>query len=111
MARKGKGTTGNKVTRYTHENIKEIQEPETGHTALLPSEEQVVTLPMDNGWSKAIQVGKLPEGDDRPIVLDMDPAADPVLFWAGKRNRRDVPILPLQRNEIVSESRIGRSTY
>jgi adenine-specific DNA-methyltransferase len=63
---------------------------------------------MDNGWSKAIQLGKLPEGEDKPIVLDMDPAADPVLFWAGKRNRRDVPILPLQRNEIVSESRIAR---
>lgn len=108
MARKGKSKEGKKVTRYTHENIKEIQEPETGHTALLPSEEQVVTVPMDNGWSKAIHVGKLPEGDDRPVILDMDPAADPVLFWAGKRNRRDVPILPLQRNEIVSESRIAR---
>jgi adenine-specific DNA-methyltransferase len=31
-----------------------------------------------------------------------------VLFWAGKRNRREVPVLPLQRNEIVSESRIAQ---
>ena len=63
---------------------------------------------MDNGWTKAIEVGKLPEGDDRPVVLDMDPAADPALFWAGKRSRREVPVLPLQRNEIVSESRIAQ---
>ncbi len=97
-----------KVTRYTYDEIKEPRTPETGHTPLLPAEEQVVTLPMDNGWSKAIQVGKLPEGDERPVVVDMDPAADPVLFWAGKRNRREVPVLPLQRNEIVSESRIAQ---
>jgi adenine-specific DNA-methyltransferase len=97
-----------KVTRYTYEDIKEPRTPETGHTPLLPAEEQVVTLPMDNGWSKAVVVGKLPEGDERPVVVDMDPAADPVLFWAGKRNRREVPVLPLQRNEIVSESRIAQ---
>ena len=63
---------------------------------------------MDNGWSKAIEIGKLPNEDDRPVVLDMDPAADPVLFWAGKRSRREVPVLPLQRNEIVSESRVAQ---
>jgi adenine-specific DNA-methyltransferase len=63
---------------------------------------------MDNGWSKAIEVGKLPGDEDRPVVVDMDPAADPVLFWAGKRNKREIPVLPLQRNEVVSESRIGR---
>jgi adenine-specific DNA-methyltransferase len=97
-----------RVTRYTYDDVKEPRTPETGHTSLLPAEEQVVTLPMDNGWSKAIKVGKLPEGDVRPVVLDMDPAADPVLFWAGKRNRREVPVLPLQRNEIVSESRIAQ---
>lgn len=97
-----------KVTRYTYADIKEPRTPETGHTSLLPAEELVVTLPMDNGWSKAIEVGKLPDGDDRPVVVDMDPAADPVLFWAGKRNRREVPVLPLQRNEIVSESRIAQ---
>src|SRR5579864_7756344 len=80
-----------RVTRYTYEEIKEPRTPETGHTQLLPAEEQVVTLPMDNGWSKAVVVGKLLENDERPVVVDMDPVADPVLFWAGKRNRREVP--------------------
>ncbi|MFO1361354.1 MAG: site-specific DNA-methyltransferase [Burkholderiales bacterium] len=103
-----KPKTEKKVTRYTYDDIREPRTPETGHTPLLPAEEQVVTLPMDNGWSKAVVVGKLPEGDGRPVVVDMDPAADPVLFWAGKRNRREVPVLPLQRNEIVSESRIAQ---
>jgi len=97
-----------KVTRYTYDDIKEPRTPETGHTSLLPADELVVTLPMDNGWSKAVVIGKLPEEDERPVVVDMDPAADPVLFWAGKRNRREVPVLPLQRNEIVSESRIAQ---
>jgi len=97
-----------KITRYTYDDVKEPSTPETGHTALLPTDEQVVTLPMDNGWSKAISVGKLPEGDERPVVMDMDPAADPVLFWAGKRNKREVPVLPLQRNEIITDSRIAQ---
>lgn len=97
-----------KVTRYTYADIREPRTPETGHTSLLPGDELVVTLPMDNGWSKAVVTGKLPEEDERPVVVDMDPAADPVLFWAGKRNRREVPVLPLQRNEIVSESRIAQ---
>ena len=109
--RKTTGTTRARktVTRYTYAQVKEPRTPETGHTALLPSDEQVVTLPMDNGWSRAIDVGRLAaaEDGDPPVVVDMDPAADPVLFWAGKRNRRDVPLLPLQRNEIVSESRIA----
>lgn len=103
-----KTKTEKKVTRYTYDEIKEPRTPETGHTSLLPTDEQVVTLPMDNGWTKAIEVGKLPEGDERPVIVDMDPAADPVLFWAGKRNRRDLPVLPLQRNEIVSESRLAQ---
>lgn len=109
MAKNGttNGGKGKRVTRYSYDNVKEPRTPETGHTALLPADEQVVTVPMDNGWSKAIMVGKLPESDDRPVVLDMDPAVDPVLFWAGKRNRREVPVLPLQRNEVVSESRIA----
>ena len=103
-----KGKRGEKkVTRYTYENIKEPRTPETGHTSLLPSDEQVVTLSMDNGWSKAIQVTRVVD-DERPVVVDMDPAVDPVLMWAGKRNRREVPVLPLQRNEIVSESRIAQ---
>lgn len=112
MAQRKKTTrkkkTEKKVTRYSYEDIKEPRTPETGHTALLPGEDLVVSLPMDNGWHKAIEVGKLPEGDERPVVVDMDPAADPVLFWAGKRNRREVPVLPLQRNEIVTESRIAQ---
>lgn len=108
-ARAGRPPAGEKrVTRYSYEHLPEPRTPETGHTALLPADEQVVTLPMDNGWSKAIEVGKLPEGDERPVVLDMDPAADPVLFWSGKRSRREVPVLPLQRNEIVSASRIAQ---
>ncbi len=110
MARhsKANGNQGKRVTRYTHEDVKESRIPETGHTALLPADEQVVTLPMDNGWSKALMVGKLADTDERAVVVDMDPAADPTLFWAGKRNRRQVPILPLQRNEVVSESRIAQ---
>lgn len=96
------------VTRYTYEQVKEPLSPETGQTNLLPSDEQTVVLPLDNGWSRAITVGKLPEGDERPVVVDLDPSADPVLFWAGKRNRREVPVLPLQRNEIISESRIAQ---
>jgi adenine-specific DNA-methyltransferase len=109
MPRQAKKPKADKtVTRYTYDDLKEPRIPETGHTPLLPDEEQVVTLPMDNGWSQAIMVGKLPEGDERPVVVDMDPAADPVLFWAGKRNRRQVPVLPLQRNEIVSESRLAQ---
>ena len=103
-----KPKTEKKVTRYTYDAIKEPRTPETGHTALLPGEDLVVTLPMGNGWGGAIEVGKLPEGDDRPVIVDMDPAADPALFWAGKRSRREVPVLPLQRNEIVSESRIAQ---
>ncbi len=109
MAKNGQSNGGKskRVTRYSYDSVMEPRTPETGHTALLPADEQVVTVPMDNGWSKAIMVGKLPEGDERPVVLDMDPAVDPVLFWAGKRNRREVPILPLQRNEVVSDSRIA----
>lgn len=102
------GNKEKKVTRYTYDNVTEPRTPETGHTALLPADERVVTLPMDNGWSKAINVGKLADTDDRTVVVDMDPAADPVLFWSGKRNRRQIPILPLQRNEIVTESRISQ---
>ena len=80
-----------RVTRYTFDDVKEAGTPETGHTALLPADEQVVTLPMDNGWSKALKVGTLPEGGKAPIIVDMDPAADPILFWAGKRNKREYP--------------------
>jgi len=104
---KTNGSKEKRVTRYSYENVMEPRTPETGHTALLPADDQVVSVPMDNGWSKAINIGKLPGDDERPVVLDMDPAVDPVLFWAGKRNRRLVPVLPLQRNEVVSDSRIA----
>jgi len=95
-----------KVTRYTYDDL-EPRTPETGHTSLISGEDQIVTLPMDNGWSQSIETAKLPS-DDRTVVVDMDPSADPVLFWAGKRNKRELPVLPLQRNEIVSESRIAQ---
>ena len=109
MANRSKGNRRDqRVTRYSYGDIKEPRTPETGHTPLLPEEEQVVSLPMDNGWSRAIEVGRLPDDKDRSVVVDMDPIADPVLFWSGKRNRRDVPILPLQRNEVVSESRMAQ---
>ena len=95
-----------KVTRYTHDDASDPRTPETGHTALLPEEEQVITLDMDNGWSEALEVATVE--DDRTVLIDMDPAVDPVLMWAGKRNRREVPVLPLQRNEVISESRIAQ---
>jgi adenine-specific DNA-methyltransferase len=34
----------------------------------------------------------------------MDPRLDPELHWAGKVREKKVPVLPLQRNEIVTES-------
>ena len=107
MPKGKKKPSDTQVTRYTYQDIKEPASPETGHTSLLPSDEQIVSLPMDNGWTKAIQVGHLSEDDDRPVIVDMDPIVDPVLMWSGKRSRRDIPVLPLQRNEIVSESRIA----
>lgn len=96
-----------RITRYTYEES-DPRTPETGHTSLLPGEDLTVTVPMDNGWTEAIDVGRLSAGEERSVVVDMDPAADPVLFWAGKRSRREVPVLPLQRNEVVSESRIAQ---
>src|SRR5713101_1871078 len=97
-----------KVTRYTYDDVTEPTTPETGHTSLMSDEEQIVTLPMDNGWTKALEIGRLSAEEERTIVVDMDPVVDPILFWAGKRSKREIPILPLQRNEIVSESRIAQ---
>jgi adenine-specific DNA-methyltransferase len=97
-----------RITRYSFEDVADPRTPETGHTPLLPDDELVVSLPMDNGWTDAIVTGHLPEDDGRPVVVDMDPVIDPVLFWAGKRSEREIPVLPLQRNEIVSESRIAQ---
>ncbi|MHB8294308.1 MAG: site-specific DNA-methyltransferase [Acidimicrobiales bacterium] len=71
--------------------------------------EQVVGLPLDGAsWSKRIDIARVPDDSDSLVVVDIDPAIDPVLLWSGKRNRRDVPVLPLQRNEVVAESRIAR---
>ena len=63
MARGYKSSRGatKAVTRYSYDDVKEPRTPETGHTSFLPGDEQVVTVPMDNGWTKAIEVGKLPE--------------------------------------------------
>jgi adenine-specific DNA-methyltransferase len=71
-----------KVTQYAYD-IDEPAEPETGHTRLLPSVEERETI-------------------------EMDPTFDPQLHWSGKRRRKSIPILPLQRNEVVSESRIAQ---
>jgi hypothetical protein len=46
-----KPKTDKMITPYTYENIREPGTLETGHTLLLPADAQVVTLPMDNGWS------------------------------------------------------------
>jgi len=97
-----------KVTRYTYDDVTEPTTPETGHTSLMSDDELVVTLPMDNGWTKALEIGRLPADEERTIVVDMDPVVDPILFWAGKRSKREIPILPLQRNEITSEARIAQ---
>jgi adenine-specific DNA-methyltransferase len=97
-----------KVTRYDYPEVTEPRTPETGHTPLL-GDEHVVTLPLDGrAWSKSLDLQRVPENEDHLVVVDMDPAVDPVLLWCGKRNRRDVPVLPLQRNEVVAESRIAR---
>lgn len=103
MARAKKSDT--QVTRYTYDDIKEPRTPETGHTMLMDDDYQVVRVSMDNGWKRAVNVGKL---DDEPetVLIDMDPLIDPLVVWSGKKSTVDVPVLPLQRNEIVSESRI-----
>lgn len=46
-----------KLTGYTSNEIRVTRVSETGHTELLPADEQGVALPMDNGGSQAIQVG------------------------------------------------------
>jgi adenine-specific DNA-methyltransferase len=108
MARAANKGKGKRITRYMHDEVKEPRTPETGHTGLLPDEELLVSLPMDNGWTQAIDLGRLTSDEAARVVVDVDPAIDPLLLWAGKRSRKSVPVLPLQRNEIVSESRIGQ---
>jgi adenine-specific DNA-methyltransferase len=93
------------VTRYTFPEVHETRVPETGHTPLLPGKEEMIDLNLENGWAKGLKVGVRPDLE-RPVLVDMDPMVDPVLFWSGKRSSRRIPLLPLQRNEIVSESKI-----
>ena len=100
--------TERRVTRYSYPEATEPRTPETGHTSLI-GVEHVVTLPLDGGkWSRSIDLARVPEDEDHLVVVDMDPMVDPVLLWCGKRNRREVAVLPLQRNEVVAESRIAR---
>lgn len=94
-----------KVTRCTYDDIKEPRTPETGHTMLMDDEQQVVRVSMDSGWKQALNVGKLAD-EPETVLIDMDPLIDPMLVWSGKKSTVDVSVLPLQRNEIVSESRI-----
>ena len=107
---KSTGSKRNEVTRYTFDEVHETRVPETGHTPLLPAEEEVVDLLLDNGWASVIKVG-IRSDLSRPLLIDMDPMVDPVLFWSGKRSKRTLPLLPLQRNEIVSESKIRQIVY
>jgi adenine-specific DNA-methyltransferase len=97
-----------RITRYSHEGIVDPRTPETGHTPLLPDQELTVSIPMDNGWVGGMKLAEIPGEETERVLVDMDPLVDPALFWAGKRNRRDLSILPLQRNEVVAESRIAR---
>lgn len=77
----------------------------------MPADEQVVTLPMDNGWTKAVKVGKLPAGDARPVIVDMDPAADPVLmsqpFPVRTYKRIAVKVVDVYGNESTVVKEIG----
>ena len=97
-----------RITRFDYAEAKEPRTPETGHTSLI-GDEQVVTFSLDGQkWSKSIKLADADPAEDPVVVVDMDPAVDPVLLWCGKRNRRDVAVLPLQRNEVIAESRIAR---
>ncbi len=55
----GKAKSEKRVTRYSYDDVKEPRVPETGHTALLLADEQVVQLLMDNGWSKSTVMKEL----------------------------------------------------
>src|SRR5262245_50975641 len=100
-----KPASDRKVTRYEFDGVTEPRTPKTGHTGLL-GEELVVSLPLDcSGCSHGLELGRVANDGDELLVVDMDPVLDPLLLWAGKRNRRDAPLLPLQRNEVVAESR------
>jgi adenine-specific DNA-methyltransferase len=106
--RRGGRPVEKRVSRYEYPEATEPRTPETGHTSLI-GDEHVVCLPLDGGkWSSSLDLARIPDDGDHLVVVDMDPAVDPAMLWCGKRNRRDVPVLPLQRNEVVAESRIAR---
>lgn len=119
------------VTRFQHD-ADEPRTPETGHTSLLPTGDEVVEVDMGERWSTHLRVAHVDGG--RSVVVDMDPFVDPTLLWAGKngeaiggapveaaetqptllwsdkRSTRTIPVLPLQRTEIVTASRIAQIT-
>ncbi len=104
----GRRAAPKRLSRYDYPEVTEPRTPETGHTSLL-GDEHVVTLPLDGkSWPTSLDLIRLPGNGDQLVVVDLDPVVDPVLLWCGKRSRRDVPVLPLQRNEVVVESRIAR---
>ena len=63
MPKGGKKRGSEKGTRYEYKDAKEPRTLETGHTPLRPADEQIVAPPMDNGWTKAVQVGRPTEGE------------------------------------------------
>lgn len=104
--RKGRTRPAKRISRYEYPDVTEPRTPETGHTSLL-GEEEISSLAMDGAWAGALDVVQISD-DDGAIVVDMDPHVDPTLLWSGKRSRRDVAVLPLQRNEVIAESRIAQ---
>jgi adenine-specific DNA-methyltransferase len=109
ISKKGKGKQTKRVTRFTFEDIIEPRTPETGHTTMLPAEASTATIDMDSFLSVAMRQSLEHDGASiEPQPIELDPAMDPMLLWAGKRRSRDIAVLPLQRNEIVSESRIAQ---
>lgn len=131
MSSKQRPSKTKTVTRFEYD-ADEPRTPETGHTALLPSGEEEVEVDLGEHWAQHLRLAHL--SDDRTMVVDMDPFVDPTLLWAGKngegisgarvdspetqptllwsgkRSRRDIPVLPLQRTEIVTASRIAQIT-
>lgn len=106
-SRSRKQTKPKQLSRYEHSDATDPRTPETGHTSDI-REEETVELPMDT-WTKGLEfdVGA-PKNHPNRMIVGLDPAVDPILLWSGKRSHSDVPLLPLQRNEVVAESRIAR---
>lgn len=99
-AARKKTKTQKKVTRYTYDQIKKPRTPGTGHTGLLSGDEQVVALPMNNGWSRAIEAATLPEDDERPVPDEefrLRVESDP--FPAGRFKRIAVKLVDVYASE------------